>query len=321
MSAERLERGRFSRRVGPAGVLTVLLAVAACGPEDPEDILEEHLDEMEQPEMGAAPLSGDAFQVAEEMGQGRVTVVYVPADGFAYEGDDGRLTGVTVEILRDFANWVHEEHEFQLELDFQEETDWSRFYDDVRDAEEGVFGIGNVTITDERWEEIAFSPPYMTNVAVLISHEDVPELESMADIPETFQGMTAVPFEGTLHEERILEVRDEHWPELEIEPVDSNDAIIERVASGDGYFGWIDIYNYWRERDEEPLRRHPVGDDAAEEFGIIMPLGSDWVPEMEAFFLEDGEYVGSQRYRDIMEAHLGEELAAELEEARRDGSP
>lgn len=311
-----------TRRTGV--VAAMALAAAAlwgCGPEDPEDILEEYLEEMEPPEMGEAPLSGDPFQLAEEMGDGRVTVIYVPADGFAYEDAGGRPTGVTVELLRDFADWVREEHEITLNLDFREEPDWSRFYEDVRDADGGVFGVGNVTITDERWEEIAFSPPYMTNVAVLITHEDVPELESMEDISETFQGMTAVPFEGTLHEERVLEVREEHWPDLEVEPVGSNDTILERVASGEGYFGWVDIYNYWRERDEEPLRRHPAGDDAAEEFGVIMPLESDWVPVMEAFFLEDGEYVESDRYRRILETHLGEELARELEEARRQGVP
>ncbi|MDQ2068908.1 substrate-binding periplasmic protein [Natronospira bacteriovora] len=251
----------------------------------------------------------DRFESVSERGHGRIEVLYVPATGWAYRDDRGELTGVTVEIMRDFKRWLAREQGLDLELLFVTERDWRRFYQRVVDAEGGVFGIGNVTITEERRQELAFSPAYLTNVAVLITHESQAELRAMVDIAGAFEDLSALAFEGTLHEERLQAIRAQYAPELTIESAQSNDAIIDGVAAGD-YFAYIDAYNYWRAREAgQPLRHHPVGDDPGEHFGIIMPRGSDWAPVMEAFFQADDGYVQSERYRSLLKRHLGEEVA------------
>ena len=57
------------------------------------------------------------------------------------------------------------------------------------------------------------------------------------------------------------------------------------------------------------LRRHPVADDASEEFGVIMPLDSDWAGIMKAFFEENEGVRETAWYRHLLEEHLGAELA------------
>ncbi len=241
------------------------------------------------------------------------TYMYVPSSGFAYHDDDGELTGVTVELLRDFATFVERERGIEVEIDWVEEPEWATFYQMVRESSGAVFGIGNVTITEARRDELQFSPPYLNNVAVLVTHDNVPELSSMDEIGEAFQGLTGLPYPGTLHEERLLAIRDEHLPEMPTREVSSNDELVGLLASGDGYFGYIDVYNYWRARSAgHALRRHEVGDDASEQFGVIFPLDSEWGPDIEAFFHEGEGYTASERYRSLLEEHLGEELATLL---------
>ncbi len=260
-----------------------------------------------------APVSRPTFAEAREAGQARVTYFFVPSSGFAYRDEAGELTGVTVELLRDFAHFVAEEHGIDLEVEWSEEERWADFYGYVRDSEGGAFGIGNVTITEERREEIDFSPPYLNNVAVLITHENVPELGSMEEIGEAFAGLTALPYPGTLHERRLDAIRERHLPDAPTRPVASNDELVELLSTDDEYFGYMDVYNYWRAREAgAPLRHHPVGDDDSETFGVIMPDGSDWTPVMEEFFRADGGYVGSERFQGLMREHLGEELASLL---------
>ncbi len=252
---------------------------------------------------------GDSLVEARDVGQVSVTVLYVPAAGWAYLDDDGQPTGVTVEIMRRFADYVAEERGLELRLDFVEETDWSVFYGRVRDAEGGVFGIGNVTITEARREELAFSPPYLTNIAVLITHEDVATVPSPAEAAEYLDGFRALAFAGTLHEMRLEALREEHWPDLEIERAGSNDEIIAAAADGT-HFGYIDAYNYYGARDRgAPLRHHPAFDDPGEEFGVIMPLNNDWQPLLEAFFEHDGGLMQRSFYRDLLAEHLGEPVA------------
>jgi ABC-type amino acid transport substrate-binding protein len=263
--------------------------------------------------VATGPATATSFAEARETGRAGLVFWHVPSSGFAYRDEAGELTGVTVELLRDFAGFVAEHYGIEVKVAWLEEPRWADFYGYVRDSEGGVFGIGNVTITDARRQELDFSPPYLTNIAVLVTHERVPTLASMEQIGQAFAGLTALPYPGTLHETRLEAIRQRHLPRMPTRPVDSNDELVELLASGAGYFGYIDVYNYWRARAAgQPLRRHAVGDDASETFGVILPHGSDWTPVIEAFFRTDGGYVEGARFRGHLRRHLGDELASLL---------
>jgi len=300
-----------------AAALLVFL-LSACGEAPDLDRLNGDpgapQDEALQPPADIDPLSAPTFAEAQDAGAAQLRVLYVASSGFAGPGDDGRLTGVTVELLREFGRFVEEEHGLEVEVTFEEEEHWPTFYQRVRYSEGGVFGIGNVTITEARRSELTFSPPYLDNIAILMTHEDVPELESLEEINEAFSDLTGLMYTGTLHEERMEDIRDRYFPDMPTMTVGTNDQLVGTVASGEGYFGYIDVYNYWRAMEEgAPLRHHPVGDDASEQFGVIMPHSSDWAPVMEEFFARDGGLTQSEWYREIMREHLGDELARLLQ--------
>jgi ABC-type amino acid transport substrate-binding protein len=288
-----------------SGRLVVAAAVlAACGPGVRTSPLPDT-----SPAAAAERDAGDSWTFAHGNGRGMITVLYVPAEGFAYREADGHLTGVTVELVRDFVAWAREEHGVELGLRLAEEPDWSTFYARVREGTGGVFGLGNVTITEERRRELQFTPPYMTNVAVLVTHHDVPDLGAVDDVRERFAGLAALAFRGTLHERRLRALRDAHLPAAPLEFAGSNAEILARVAEG-GRFAYVDGYNYWRAvAAGAPLRRHAVADDPGETFGIILPPGSDWVAPWTEFFAAEGGYTASPRYREILVQHLGEALA------------
>ena len=269
-----------------------LLIIAACGTEQPE------------------PITNNSWEQVQQMGEGVVTLVYVPSDGFSYVDEDGRLTGVTIELVRDFVDYVNVQYGMSVSINYRPIESFSTFYETVRDASGGVFGVANVTITEERKEEVAFSPPYMTNIATLITHSEIPEISNFDEIGSAFSGLEALAFEGTLHQDRLEAIIEEHLPDAEMEFAHSNSEIIERVSSGNNYFAYVDIYNYWRAaNDDAPLQRHSAGDEASEQFGIVMPLNSDWHHIVERFFEDEGGYLNTDRYRYLMETHLGEELA------------
>jgi ABC-type amino acid transport substrate-binding protein len=256
------------------------------------------------------PITNHTWEEVQQMGEGIVTLVYVPSDGFSYVDDDGRLTGVTIELVRDFIDYVNVNYNMNVTISYKPVEQFSNFYEAVRDASGGVFGVANVTITDQRKEELSFSPPYMTNIATLITHRDIPEIPSFESIPDAFAGLDALAFQGTLHQERVRTIADQYLPEADIDFAQSNNEIIDRVSSENRYFAYVDIYNYWRASSAgAPLQRHSTGDQASEQFGIIMPLNSDWRHLVERFFEDEGGYLNTERYRYLMETHLGEELA------------
>lgn len=260
-----------------------------------------------------AEIKSTSWADVQSQGEGEITLVYVPSDGFSYEDEEGRLTGVTIELVRDFVEYVNQEYDVNITIDYKAIESFSDFYNYVVGSESGVFGVANVTITEARKEVLQFSPPYMTNIATLITHSDVEGISEMDNLSERFIGLDALAFEGTLHEVRLKRIIDELIPEAGIDFAHSNNEIIERVSEENRYFAYVDIYNYWRAIERgEPLRRHSVGDEASEQFGVISPVDSDWAEVMNQFFGKEGGYVVSERYRTLMREHLGEELAALL---------
>lgn len=265
-------------------------------------------------------LPPDAWHTVHSQGSGNILLCYVPSEGFAYYDSEGKLTGVTAEIFRDFVTWVQHEYDIDLTVQYKRIDNWTEFYFTVKESPSGTFGMGNVTITQGRKSEIDFSPAYLTNIAVLITNEETPELSSLPIISEEFGHLRALAFAGTLHEDRIQQIRTAYFRDLEIHHAHSNDEIIEATTLANSYFAYIDIYNYWRAREQgAPLRRHSIADEPSEQFGFIMPYNSDWTPIITEFFETDNGYINTERYRDILEKHLGSQLATLLEEARLKG--
>lgn len=284
-----------------------ILLISGCGPD--ENTMPQSLSEIE-------PVSWPAIM---EEGHGVLHALYVPADGFAYAVETGVPAGFTIALLVDFTRFLAKEYSIMLELNFIEVENWTDFYNQIVEGEDGMIGMGNVTITEQRREELTFSPPYMTNIASLISHADAPEMTGFEEMSRAFEGRDALAFEGTLHEDRLRSLREQYHPEAEIYLAHSNDEIIERVSDSDSYFAYIDIYNYWRAADRgAELKRHEAGDEAAEQFGYIMPLNTTWEPIITEYFEQNGGLLLTGRYREIMTQHLGERLTDLLIDAHRE---
>lgn len=271
-----------------------------------------------QPDTTETIPSSDWHSVAED-GQGLMTVLYVPAEGFAFKEDNGKPTGFTVALLEDFTRFLALEYNIMLELNFKQIDDWTEFYNTVTESPDGTIGMGNVTITEERRQELSFSPPYMTNIASLISHTARSPVTDPKEMSPVFSGLNALAFKGTLHEERLRDLVDRYHPTAEIEFASSNDEIIRKVGDSDSYFAYIDIYNYWRaiEHNAE-IQRHENFDEAAEQFGYIMPLSTSWEQVLTEYFEQNGGLLLSERYREIMTEHLGKGLTDLLIDAHRE---
>lgn len=262
----------------------------------------------------AQELSGDRWANVQEQKKGEITVVYYPEKGFAQEDEDGNLTGVEVDIFNQFANYLKNGKGIELDINYVPQTDFGALYGSIRKSNGGVFGMANVTITQARKTEVQFSPPYMTNIAVLVSHEDVPTLGSLSQLSEQFADMKCVAFRGTTHEDRVKRMKQQYYSGMELVYTESDDETVELITSNTGYYGYVDLSIYWVAQQQGlPIRRHPVGDRATESFGYIMPLNSDWDEPLNEFFQLGSGYRSGSAYRKILVKHLGTEVTKMLQ--------
>ncbi len=179
----------------------------------------------------------------------------------------------------------------------------------MRHGQGGVFGLAGVTINEARKKEVGFSPPFFANVPVLVANRAVPDLTSRDRIPIELAGFTALAFHGTTLETRLERLRAESFPSLRIESVTSYRDIVARLSRDPRTFAYLDLNIFWTQRKAgAPIKRHRVADGPREDFGIVMPLGSDWGAPLANFFAAAGGYRQSRAYRSLMIKHLGVDL-------------
>jgi putative glutamine transport system substrate-binding protein len=254
---------------------------------------------------GAQTISGETWAQARAAKQATISLAYVETPAFVYKDASGKLTGICVDIMNDFAAWVNTNKGVKLQTKFVGDgSSFQGMYATVKNSTGGVFGLGNITITDERKREVKFSTPFITNFAILITQNQVPTLSRLEDISKVFAQLTAYTAKGTLNEKRLLELKQKYFPQMKIVTLNTSQEVYNKIFSDPNTFSYLDLAYYLKAVNErKPVKRHPVGDQAAEQFGIIMPLNTDWAPVLEEFF---GSYINSTQYKNMLARHLGE---------------
>lgn len=256
----------------------------------------------------AQTYSGDTWASAKSKGSGTISLAYVETPAFAYKDKSGKLTGICLDIIADFEKWLEQNKRTKLTTKFVGDgSSFRGMFDKVKTSSGGVIGLGNVTITSERKKEVRFSPPFITNFAILITNNNVPTLTKFEDLSVTFSNLTAYAAKGTTNEKRLLELKGKYFPAMKIVSTTTSQETLEKVVGDPNGFAYLDLAFYLEAVElKRNVKRHPIGDKAAEQFGLIMPQNSDWTSVMEEFFAADGGYINSTQYKSILRKHLGE---------------
>jgi putative glutamine transport system substrate-binding protein len=259
-----------------------------------------------------AQLSGDTYATAKSSGKATWTLTYANAPGFAEISESG-ASGITVDIMTAFKKYVKETEGIDITFKYASAgaNNFTKFLQDVKSSQGGVFGLSNTTITESRKANYRFSRAYITNIGMIVSHKDAPTLGSLSEIGSKFKGMTAVTVKNSTNARRLQALKSKHYPGLTIEYVPSFAQAINEVASDKNKFTDID-FTYFLDavQSKMAVKRHPGGDDNTEQFGIIMPKSNDWAPLLDKFMRS---YVGSMEYKKVIANNLGSSAMKYLE--------
>lgn len=252
-----------------------------------------------------AQLKGDTFAEAKAKGFANVTYTYIETPGFS-ELKNGQGNGLCVDLMAGFAKWLKANEGIELKPvhNGKDLQNFSSFMANVKEGQGGVFGLGNITISEERKKIYNFSPAYITNFSLLVTHKDAPNLQSLDQIGTTFAGMKAITVPVTLNEKWILGIKAKHYPGMQIKHVNTSKDMVDALVNDSKVFANMDFTWYLMAIQKGlPLKRHTASDESTETFGIIMPKNSDWSPVMARFLTE--AYKTSPEYRKMLSDNLG----------------
>ncbi|MFN9501096.1 MAG: transporter substrate-binding domain-containing protein, partial [Chryseotalea sp.] len=139
----------------------------------------------------AQKLIGDSWEKVKTQG-GTLTVVYCEQPGLIYKDEaTGKMKGVCADILDDFSAFVNKNYGKTITINYAlKEQTFSKFLQ-IAQQTSNIMGISNVTITDERKKTMKFTPAFMSNLVVLLTHKNAPSISSLSQIPTSLNGYTA----------------------------------------------------------------------------------------------------------------------------------
>jgi ABC-type amino acid transport substrate-binding protein len=251
-------------------------------------------------------LSGTSYAEAQKTRIASWTFDYTETPSFASKQSNGLVQGLAVDVMKKFAEYVQRTEGIKVSYAFKgkDHSDFNGFMQEVKAGRGGVFGLGNITITEARKRDYNFSPAFIKNISLLCTHMDVPTLTSLNKAAEAFANFRGIAVTGSTNEKAVLNLKAKYIPTAVIRQVESNQEAIEAIATDKKAFTNTDFTFYMNaQRQGLPIKRHPVGDESSEEFGIIMPKSNDWAPLMNKFLTT--EFLRSSDYKKILYAHIG----------------
>lgn len=253
-----------------------------------------------------AQYSGTSFAKAKQTKKAEVTYLYINTPGFSERAGSG-VNGICPDIMQDFFDYVKQKYGITVTTKVVDKGDkyvFAQFLKDVSNGKGGVFGLGNITITDARKKFLTYSPPYIDNVTIILTNKSVPTLTDISNISKTFSGMTAVTIKNTTNEDHLMDIKKKYYPNMKISYVNNQNDALKRVANDKNTFTDLDFTYYLTGLTKDMnIKRHPGGDDRSEQFGIIMPKNCDWKKPFDEFLTN--AYRTSPEYRKIIANHLG----------------
>ena len=241
----------------------------------------------------------------------QLKVHYLTQFPLAYENEQGQLTGVEIDLVMAFADWLMRVKGIKASFDFESHESFAKVYEGVKGAQGAVFGVASAAITKERQKEVQFSPPYLRNASVMVSNIDVPTLRAYADMPQSFNNMTALVMRGTTLEAHLLEVKKKHFEKMRVSYVEHPRDIVKQIAATQNqYYGYVDILTYWAVLKEAPanVKIHRAVTIDNQRFGVLLPPGSDWKKVWDEFMEGGFGFAATEAYYNMLRKHLGYEV-------------
>lgn len=247
-----------------------------------------------------------SWKKVQENKQGTIKVYYHQSEGFIEKTTDG-FEGIEYDLIIDFTEFLRQTHKVDLDLDFIEINDFSELYNKGKIGKSGEFFTASLSITPKRLKEVAFSPPYMLDIEVMICSDDLPVVYDTTSFIENFSNARGIVLKHSTYETNLKQIKENYLPDLQIDYVPTYEELRTKIASENSVFSYTQLVGYLlRKQKGVSFRRQNVFKVTRTGQGIMFSKSSDWSEPVK-------EYFTSQRFTstitDVLKKYLGDDIS------------
>jgi signal transduction histidine kinase len=240
--------------------------------------------------------------------KGSITVYWHESRPFVYRDKLGNMQGIEYDILQGFPKFLKETKGIDLRIIWKEGKSFSDTYSTIRDKKTATFGASAFSITEKREKEVDFSPPYMSDISVLITSEGIPIMKNMEEFNAVIPKLTAITIEETTYEQELMRLQHQGNLPFDIKYIPSSENIVRRIAMSDSAFGFIDLPVYMMLFNENPsikIKRQNLLPIKREGYALLLRENSDWKAAIQ-------EYFSSTSFKSDLEKNISKYIDLDL---------
>lgn len=235
--------------------------------------------------------------------EGTITFYWYP-NNISISSSKDILDGVEHDLALSFIRYLEMKYKVDLELKWVETKSFNDVLDIVRSKSGASFGSSSISITEERRQYLNFTPPYLSDISVLISNSKIPIAQGGEEFRKVFQNMTAVTIPNTTYITALERLEDDLKINFDYEYVENSGQIIDKIENLENGFGYIDLSNFLVALDNSStIRRQFFYPLKLDGIAMIYPKNSDWESPVTDYF--SSEQFVSDKER-IVVKYLGE---------------
>jgi ABC-type amino acid transport substrate-binding protein len=236
---------------------------------------------------------------------------------YAYT-ENGVLKGIEVDIIKKYVEWLKLEKNINTVVTYKGFKEFSEFYNSVKKGNSKVIGLGSVTITEDREKEVAFSPPYLRNIAVLITNGTVPSIKTPTpeEVGKVFGPLDALAVNESSHLKYMKALKASYLPDMNIKGTETQTSILDNIAKTGKAYGYVDIVAYWafiKKNKKTYLKIQKAFNQPYEFLGFVLPFGASHFSSLNEFYESGFGFTSTKMYHEILERYLGYEVLETLE--------
>jgi signal transduction histidine kinase len=196
-----------------------------------------------------------------------------------------------------------------------ETEDFNEVMDRIKEGSGGMLGASSISITEERARFLRFTPPYLADIAVLVSSATMPLAHTEEEFREIFDQAKAVTIQNTTLITALEELKEQQNLNFEFELVQNSGDIIGRISAMENGFGYVDLPNFMDVTARNPgIQRQFFYPIKLAGLSLVYPIESDWDIPINEYFGSDQFVKDKTR---IIAKYLGEDVEAIFEQLAR----
>lgn len=229
--------------------------------------------------------SQDSWDKIKKEHKGSITVYYIQNKPFIYSLANGSMGGIEYEMFSEMIKEKRKELKAVIDIKWEAVDTWDQLYNTISNENDGVFGMSGITLTDSRKDQIDFLPPYMPDIEIIISSEEVNIFQKKENFNTAMQSLQAVTIKNSTFERNLVKLKNEKLHALEYSYVNNVEDLINEIANSNEHWGYTNLSNYAYALSKGlHLQRQLFYQTENQGLAVILPLKSTWKTPLSEFY-------------------------------------